>query len=756
MKLPKLKTLIAIGSSSAIFLSAYAQDNDTIELSPFSVTAAEGYSATSTISGTGLNTPLMNVPMSINVITSEFLEDSLIGDFTEALDYNSSVTQTTRNNLGATRPSSFSIRGFRNRNLLVDGVLGGLYIPAHLIDRIEIVKGPNTLYGQSDPGGLINVITKTPRAVEGGTFSINVGTNERVGGKLDYTIRAMNDKLGLRILTDYKDHEGWRWVDGQETTFLGVSGTYDFTENTQGSFMIGDNNQRGFPTQRATWSFERIPTDLNGDGDFVDTVDGVKEANTRYNNTFIPREYVTSTPGNIFDSDNNFLTMGLRHSFSETHNFQYAYTFHDTHQIVSFREYNTFSPNPDDPGNKIADANNTINQGRARDEVHTMNDIIDFDTGEVRHQLLLGFRKAESISQSRNPRLRAGRAADQAILEDIEARTGKVFRRYLYQDDILNGVRIWEDDVPSPAELRAFGIDPVKQDFTQTDIDTFYVTDNIYFMDDRFNILAGIRHIDFTQRAPLRSGDANDPLEGSDTNFQFGGVYRINPNVSFFANVADAFEPQSSVNPDTGELIGPQTSAAKEVGIKFDGLYDGKLSGSIAAFNIQKDNVVRRDYNPVTFVADQAVTSDESEGIELELFYNPIDNWNIVASYSWIDAVVVGDVATGLRLEGATPHRFTLFTNYTVDGGPLDGLRFGGGLVRAEGPIQQFGNIVNRYVQQDGYTEVNLFMRYPTMIGEQPVTFGVNIDNATDVTYVRSRAALNEARTVLFSASFDL
>ena len=275
-------------------------------------------------------------------------------------------------------------------------------------------------------------------------------------------------------------------------------------------------------------------------------------------------------------------------------------------------------------------------------------------------------------------------------------------------------------------------------------------------MEDRLNILAGIRHIDFTQRSTLLGGIPNASLKGNDTNFQLGGVYRINEKVNFFANVADAFEPQRGANPDTGELIGPQTSDAIEFGLKFTDLFDGKLSGSIAAFNIQKDNVVRRDFNPVTFLSDQSVTSDESEGIELELFYNPTENWNIVAAYSWIDAVVVGDVATGLRLEGATPHRFTLFTNYTVDDGPLKGLRIGGGVVHAKGPIQQFGNIANRFVTEDGYTEFNLFARYPTMIGEQPVTYGINVDNATDTFYVRSRAATNEARTFLFSVSLDL
>ncbi len=702
---------VVLASFASTLFAQDGTDEDVIELSPFSVEEVEGgYGSTVTISGTGMRTSLMNVPMSINVITSEFLDDSLIGDFTEALDYNSSITQTTRNNLGATRPSSFSIRGFRNRNLLVDGVTGGLYIPPFMIDRIEIVKGPNTLYGQSDPGGLINVITKTPAARAGGSATVSVGNNARVGGKLDYTARSNNNKLGLRFLADYKDHDGWRWVDGQETVFLGISGTYDFTKNTQGSFVIGDNHQQGFPTQRATWSFERTPTDLNGDGDTLDNVDGVNESNTRYNNSFIPKEYVTSTPGNIFDSDNNFLTVGLRHSFSDSHNIQYKGTFHDTHQVVSFREFNTFSPNPNDPGNKISDANNTWQSSRTSDEVHTINDIIDFETGDVRHQLLIGYRKAETIAGGEGGyRLRGGNAGERAILDEISARTGKVFRHFLYQDDILNGVEIWKDDVPSPEELRAFASRTNNNDRTFTDINTFYVTDNAYFIDDRLNILGGIRHIDFKQRSTLLGGVLNASLEGNDTNFQFGGVFRLNENVSFFANVADAFEPQSAANPDMGELIGAQTSDAIEVGFKFTDLADGKLSGSIAAFNIQKGNVVRRDFNPVTFLSDQSVTSDESEGIEIELFYNPTENWNIVAAYSWIDAVVVGDVATGLRLEGATPHRFTLFTNYTVSDGPMKGLRIGGGLVHAEGPIQQFGNIVNRFVTEDGYTEMNLF-----------------------------------------------
>jgi len=756
MKLPKLTKHLstAFGLSAAIATTAIAQNDETYTLSPFTVTATEGYTATNTISGTGLSTPLINVPMAINVITSDFLEDSHIGEFTHAMDYNSSITQTGRNHNGGTRATTFAIRGFRNGTMLVDGVLGGLVLPMQMVDRIEIVKGPNTLYGQAEPSGMINVITKTPLQEEGGTVRAIAGTNEWYQLKLDYTFRAMDDKLGVRILTDNKETNGWRWVDNQEYQFKGASGTYELAETTHFDFMLAQNDVSGFPSQRATWSFQRIPTDLNGDGDTDDTVNGIGESNARFNNQFLPPEFVSSTPGNVLDQDNYWMSLGIRHSFSENHNLQYKYQFHDLHNLMSFREFNTFNPDGSNP------VNTSVNDSRARDEVHTLNDIIEFGSGEVRHQLLLGVRKSEATSGGRGTyRLRwRPNPNDPEMLarRQIEANRGIMLRDVLYREDIENGVPIWEDAVPTVDELFAFGVRSNNSDRTFQDITTFYATDNIFFNGDRSNAIVGVRHIDLDQRSTILGGNTSSELSGSDTNFQVGGVHRFTPNLSAFASWADAFRPQNRTDPDTGELVGPQTSEAIEVGLKLADMYDGKLSGSVALFRIEQNNVFRSDHNPVTFVSDAAITDDLSEGFEFELFYNPVPHWNIVAAYSYIDAKVVGEVATGLPLEGATPHRFTLFNSYTVQEGPLAGARFGGGLVWADGPIQQFGNTVNSLVVEDGYTTFDLFARFPVEFGDREWTFGINIDNATDEFFVRSRAATNEARQILFSLSTDL
>ena len=746
------KTTIAFGLLYTAASVAYGQGDEAYTLDPFSVQATEGYTATNTISGTGLSTPLSDVPMGINVITSDFLEDSHIGEFTHAMDYNASITQTGRNDNGNSVASTFAIRGYRNSTMLTDGVLGGMVLPMQMIDRIEVVKGPNTLYGQAEPSGLVNVITKKPRAEEGGTIRGITGSNEWYQIKLDYTVRAMDDKLGLRIMTDNKETNGWRWLGNREYQFKGLSGSYELAETTDFDFLVAENHATGFPTQRATWSFERIPTDLNGDGDLDDTVGGVKESTARFNNTFLPPEYVSATADNTLDQQYYWMSMGIRHSFSENHNFQYKYNFNERDHLMSAREFNTFNPDGSNP------VNNYSNEFISRDEVHTLADIIEFGTGDVKHQLLLGIRESESINNMGrgNYRLRAVNATENAALRALEARTGKRFRDVLYKSDITGGTAIWEDDAPTLEEIFQYGQRSNQAGRSFQEITTVYATDNIYFNNGQSNVIVGVRNINLDQRNEALGGATTSTLSGSDTNFQFGGVHRINPNLSVFASWADSFRPQNRTDPNTGELVGPQTSEAIEVGLKFADMYDGKLTGSVTAFRIEQNNVFRSDHNPVTFVNDQAITDDLSEGLEFELFINPVPHWNIVAAYSYIDAMVVGDVATGLPLEGATPHRFTLFNSYTVQEGPLAGVRFGGGLVYADGPIAQFGNTANRLVVENGYTVYDLFARFPVTFGERDWTVGINIDNATNEFFVRSRAATNEARQALISLSTEI
>src|SRR5687768_4328189 len=242
---------------------------ETVELSPFIVsTSVKGYMASNTISGTAMNAPLREVPMTINVITSEFLDDSLVGDLANAFDYNSSITQTNRQPVG-NREASWSIRGFRNRNILIDGVSGGDYIPTQLIDRIEVVKGPSTLYGQSDPGGLVNVVTKRPTGANRARIRQRIGQQHLSETTLDYGAPSLGI-LRLRLLGSHLDTNGWRPIDGRKTSFLGLTSDIRLGRSTMVVLNASGSETEGIPAQRATFAFEQLPRDLNGDGDTLD------------------------------------------------------------------------------------------------------------------------------------------------------------------------------------------------------------------------------------------------------------------------------------------------------------------------------------------------------------------------------------------------------------------------------------------------------------------------------------------------------
>jgi iron complex outermembrane receptor protein len=219
--------------------------------------------------------------------------------------------------------------------------------------------------------------------------------------------------------------------------------------------------------------------------------------------------------------------------------------------------------------------------------------------------------------------------------------------------------------------------------------------------------------------------------------------------------------PRSSptrYNAPTNEFFPPEESEAYEIGLKFEDLWDGRMGGSLSYFTIDKINVLRTGAENITRVPFTELSEDQSKGFEAELFMNITDNWNSVLNYSYLDAKVIESRTgpAGLPLEGAPPHRLTFWTSYGIQHGFLKGLRFGGGVIWADGPIQQFNTSPNALVLEDGYTEVDLFARYDTKIAERPVTFGVNVANATDTFYLRARAMVNDPRQVVFSVKVGL
>jgi iron complex outermembrane receptor protein len=113
------------------------------------------------VTATKTDTPLMQTPMSVKVVPQQVLKDQQVITVDEALRNVSGVVA------GAGGTGTFFMRGFGNYNLYRDGFLNQSQW-AHTedltnVERVEVLKGPGSiLYGRTEPGGLVNFVTKSP------------------------------------------------------------------------------------------------------------------------------------------------------------------------------------------------------------------------------------------------------------------------------------------------------------------------------------------------------------------------------------------------------------------------------------------------------------------------------------------------------------------------------------------------------------------------------------------------------------------
>ncbi len=216
-----------------------------IELSPFVIQTSSdrGYLSTNAVSGTALNIAIRDLPMPLDVLNSEFLEDIQANDFKEALRYSAGVfTETFSQGVGTgsananesrfsdISPSAsanvndpfvntVSIRGYAVPNQQRMGfrvgatvpaygvVLGGLTDSAN-VDRIEIVRGPQALlYGVNVLSGVANLMPKMPTGRFANSADFQIGSHGLYRGALDHQGVIIKKMLHYRVVGSYEERD---------------------------------------------------------------------------------------------------------------------------------------------------------------------------------------------------------------------------------------------------------------------------------------------------------------------------------------------------------------------------------------------------------------------------------------------------------------------------------------------------------------------------------------------------------------------
>jgi iron complex outermembrane recepter protein len=597
-----------------------AQQDDPIEL----VVTGElsGYRVPNTTTGTRTDTPLRDIPQSIQVVPQEVLRDQQVTRIEDALRNVAGVNQSF--NFG---PLSFySIRGFdaTETNLLRDGLidtLAGQVSELSSIERVEVLKGPaSVLFGLGNPGGSINLVSKRPLKDPFYAVDATIGSYSFYRGAVDLSGPLNDSKTALyRLNLAYRNSGSF--VDFFNGESLNISPVV--------SIAVGEK------------------TNLTLEAEYIKTRDTIASGVPVIGSVLPNPNGKVSRNLNLFEPSDSFeqtitrLGYKLEHKFDENwsinNSFQFA--FRDLYQ----RRTNAGSLDVD---NRTFTRSASESSSENRNYAMTTNLIGKFATGSIQHQLLFGF----DLNRFDN--------FDPPITE-FEVASIDIFNP---QYGTPRGIRL-----PS-----SFGI---RQ---QTNSLGIYLQDQVALQDNLKVLLGG--RFDFIDRK-YEDLVSNTESSGTDSAFspRFGVVYQPIPAISLYTSYTSSFTPpggsyffgvDSSFKPERGNQY--------EIGVKAD--VNDRLSATLALFDLTRTNVTTEDPNRPNFSIQ--VGEQNSRGVELNLTGEILPGWNIFAGYAYIDARITKDntLTPGNRLSNTANNSFNLWTSYEIQKGNLQGLGAGIGL----------------------------------------------------------------------------
>ena len=647
------------------------------------VTGEEGsrYVESNATTGTRTDTPLRDIPQSIQVIPQEVLEDQRVIRLNDALRNVSGVVAGSNDPRG----QRFNIRGFDSSSVLRDGFRltngsnGNSGFPELAnIEQIEVLKGPAAiLFGTVEPGGVINLVSEQPLSETAYAIDVGLGNRELIEGSLDAGGPLDEDgRVRYRLNVLRRDEDYFRDFDiDTERFFLAPTLSWDISDRTD-----------------LTLDFEFRDDERPADFGLVAIGNEVAD---------IPLDRVLGDLEDIFEG--KFLRAGYRleHRFSDSwklRNFAYF-----TRYESEFRSASSFFGQLDETTGDTTLNFFSLSQPSDTYEVQT-NIVGEFATGPINHRLLAGF--------------------DFYRREDNGLGRIDLFNPFSF--NIFNPVY---GLVPRPD----FDQLPV---FLDQDINLnsygFYIQDQIALADN-LKVLGGLRYETFDQESingPTTLNPASSETNTNDDAFspRLGIVYQPVEPLSLFASYSRSFSPNAA-RTVAGDIIDPEEGEQFEVGARAE-LLDGRFIASVAYFDITKQNVATPD--PNNFLFSIPTGEQRSQGVEVDLIGEISSGWNIVANYAYTDTEITEDNSglEGNELFGVPEHNFNLWTTYDIQSGPLEGLGFGIGF-NAVG--DRFGDNANSFVLED-YFLTNAAISYQRDNWE----IGVNIRNLFDEDYIES------------------
>lgn len=665
------------------------------------------YQSVRTTTGSKTETPAIDIPASIISIPKAVLEDQGSKGMNDALMNVSGVQQNYAGGYGFA--DNFNIRGL-NMRWLRDGVVdgstqNGYYRTMTDIESIEVLKGPGSaLYGSSQPGGSVNVITKQPTDKTIAKIEMGAGSfdTQRVSGDFGGAVNGVATRLNV----GYERSDGFRGL-GREITEILPSVRFNLSD-TQTLTLDYDYRDIKLTPDNYGVSF-------NSKGDLV-TAPGRKER------LYSPMNYVKQ-------EINRFATT---HDWKPSDDFKLKTSLvYDSRDISFLRN----------GGANVVNNANVITGRSIRSQVDdaeyldfTSEATMKFNTGSLGHTFLAGVEWQNTQIDS----VRVG-----YNLPNIANANNPVV-----PEKTLNGI----------ASVASQGFNRQLDSTTKS----IYVQDQVK-VTEQVKLRAGLRHdnVDFSDKgAQGTTAYRRIADEQNLTSHQLGAVYQPIPELSFYAGVSrGAF---INIATESAALsTNPEKSQSKEIGVK-SVLFDGRLDLNLALFRAERSNYY------VTLPGTSIATpdgKDETSGIEIDAIGAINSELKLVANYTHLNPKNMSDNLATLALVQpvATPVKGNLPTGTSKDSGRVwltwqptsatwHGLGAGiGATYKGESYADSLNLLkVPSYVVYDA----SIFLR------QKKWDLTVNFKNLTDKTYYSVPTFIGalpgDARSVMATVRFDL
>lgn len=574
----------------------------------------------------------LDLPQAVQVITSDLITQQQAVRLSEVIKNANGVYVSSAR--GGAQESFFS-RGYdmSANNMFKNGfrMNSGSIPEVSSLERIEILKGSAALlYGNVTPGGILNMVTKSPQFTRGGEISMQAGSYSFYKPSIDL-YGPLSSHIAYRFNGSYENSESFRDVVKNERFYFNPSFLFKISEKTevllQGDYLNAD------------WT-----------PDFGTAIIGKEIVD-------LPRELYLGARWSNGNTVQSSVSLMLNHEFNK----HWKLSFNSSYQDFDRAWKGTERIQPAANGDWSRPLGQVRNTEQIIGEQISLEGI--FNTGSIRHQIFTGVDFENAFTE-----------AYTYAFSPSTYGSGNIFDFGNFDQ----GTGIPEGNLTR---------------IVKTDTNRFGVYfQDLITLAEKWKLLAGLRW-SWQEATPttynITNNTVTDGAKKKDEAFtpKAGLIFQPTKTMSIFASYSNSFTPNTGVTVD-GAPLEPSIIDQFEAGAKKE-WFDGRLTANVTLYQIINSNLAqtaefRADGTPNTDTNIKILSGETtSKGVEIDIMGSPIPGLNIAAGYSYNDmrytetANTNGSFIEGDRVVRTPAHTANASFFYTLQSGKLKGLQLG-------------------------------------------------------------------------------